>query len=362
MKKMNFWLIASLFMGAVTLSSCGDDEETPGNSTDPGTGKIDYSKTGGSAVVNLKDGSEVSKITISNFGSDELSGVELVDDELTFAYYVSGETSEGAYYYSGCSVTIPGYSEGKTTYKNVELGFSQGQGDVYYQGNSVYYRDGKPSPSDLTATVKKQGNGTYHVVVEGDLYLSGTNITNDETPNATIKLDIVAPMIATCKLHKNVSSKQSYMPKGTPWLDGKTVAGALEIKSPFVGSGVLLWYYGTRQADGSYDLQYAQYENLKAQAVKLMGEPFECWDASVAEEGDRQGSGEWSDVAYAYFYKDKKYVMVSYCPWRDTYEGEEPQLPHGISGMHENHAARIHVHILEGMNVDYMQFVHSFGH
>lgn len=129
------------------------------------------------------------------------------------------------------------------------------------------------------------------------------------------------------------------------------------MKSGFVGNGVLLWYYGTRQADGKYDLGYAQYENLKAQAVKAMGQPFECFDASTAEEAPE---GEWFDIAYAYFYKDKKYMMVSYCPWRETYEGEEPALPFGVEAMHENHAARIQVHVMEGMNIDYKQFVMSF--
>lgn len=367
---MNFWLIASLFVGALALTSCGDDDDNVsggnnggGSSSGTGTENVDFSKTGGSVVVKQLDGVEVATVTIPKYSSTDLSGVELVDDELSLNYYVNEEV-DSVYTYCGFNLTISGYSESKTNYgkDDIYLGFSQGAGSKYYQGNSVFYRNGQPAPSNITATVNKQKDGTYRIVVDGDFYLNGSDITlSDENPNATIKLDVVAPLIATMKLHKNVSSVESYFPAGTPWLAGKTAAGALEIKSSLVGSGVLLWYYDKYHEDGSHDFLYAQYEDVKAQAVKTMGEPFECMDASTVPDSLKTGMGEYSDIAYAYFYKDKKYVMVSYCPWRATYaEDDEPNMPFGLGAIGENHAARLHVHVLEGMNVDYQQFVHSF--
>ena len=369
MKKMNFWLLASLFVGALTLTSCGDDDDNVsggnngGGGSSSGTENVDYSQTGGTVVVKQLDVVELVNVTVPKYSSTDLSGIELVDDELSLSYYVSEEV-DSVYTYCGFNLTISGYSESKTSYgkDDVYLGFSQGAGNKYYQGNSVYYRNGQPAPSNITATVNKQKNGTYRIVVDGEIYLNGSDITlSDENPNATIKLDVVAPLVATMKLHKNVSSVQSYFPAGTPWPAGQTAAGALEISSPLVGSGVLLWYYDKYHEDGSHDFLYAQYEDLKAQAVKTMGEPFECMDASMVPDSLKAGMGEYSDIAYAYFYKDKKYVMVSYCPWRNTYaEDDEPNLPNRLGAIGENHAARLHVHILEGMNVDYKQFVHSF--
>ena len=38
MKKLNFWLFASLFVAAFTLTACGsDDDDNPGGSDNPGT-------------------------------------------------------------------------------------------------------------------------------------------------------------------------------------------------------------------------------------------------------------------------------------------------------------------------------------
>ncbi|MCR4921975.1 MAG: hypothetical protein K5945_09795 [Bacteroidaceae bacterium] len=360
MKKMNFWLLASLFLGSVMLTACGDDDDGSSSDLPTPSGKVDLSKTGGTVSLKQKSGQEVASITVPAFSTDNLSGVEIVDNELTMGFYTSDETADG-YSYCSLSVVIPGYSESKTSYSNLTLNFSQGQNSQYFQGSSVYYVNGEPKSGRLSATVKKQKDGNYSVAVEGDVYLTGSEIRlTDENPNGTIKINIVAPLLAVSKLHKKVSSKQSYFPAGTPWLDGKTAAGVLETKSAFTGNGVLVWYYGTKQTDGSYDLNYAQYEALKAQAVKAMGEPFECFDASTVEvESGSRGTTEWSDFAYAYFYKNKKYMMVSYCPWRDTYEGEEPSLPYTISALHENHAARLQVHVMENMNVDYKQFVFS---
>ncbi len=359
---MNFWLLASLFLGSMMLTACGDDDNDGSSSDTPTPSeKVDFSKTGGSISVNKKDGSQISTITVPKYSAEDLSGVEIIDNDLCFSYNQS-EDFEGGYSYCGCYLTVQNYSESKTSYTNVIFNISEGSYDgtsnKYYQGNTVYSVDGQPKPSNITATVKKLKDGIYEISVEGDLYMTGSDISmTNATANATVKLKVVAPLIAVSKLHKNVSSKQSYFPAGTPWLNGKTVAGALEMKSSLLGSGVLLWYYGVRQSDGSYDLNYAQYEDLKAQAVKLMGQPFECYDATILEGEDKQRG--WNDMSYAYFYKDKKFVMVSYCPWRDTYEGEEPGMPYGIEALHENHAARIQVHILDGMTVDYNQFVFS---
>lgn len=375
MKKINYWLLASLFVGSFALAACGnDDENTPngGDNTNIATeDNVDYSKTGGSGSVTLKTGQQIAELNIPKYAKGDLGGIELSDDELKFSYYNSEET-DSAYKYEGFNLVISDYSESKTTFNGVNVSFSCGSGNDYYQGNSSYWNNGVEIPSQVSATVTKQSDGSYKIRVQGDMYLSGrkneNNIDSNGTPNATINVEVVAPVVATMTLHRKVSSKQSYFPADTPWLDGKTVDGALEIKSPVLGNGVLLWYYGNTTYDAatgsqSNDLNYAQYENLKAQAVKAMGEPFECWDATTAAADTTNGyqpmqNGVWGDMAYAYFYKDKKYVMVSYCPWR--YEsGDEGAMPWGLEALRENHAARLQVHVLENMNIDYKQLVFS---
>lgn len=346
MKKYLFILLS-----AIAIVACSDVNDSPFDISDLST-NVDYSKTGGSAIITLNDGTLVTTVTAPEFSSQDFwSGVEIADDELFFYYH----SPLGAEDYVYCQVRIPGYSKGKTSSTYVNMNITKTS--EHYYGASVYYKDKETFSSNLTATVKRQDNGYCDVVVKGDLFLSGNGIAQTETPNATIRLEFTAPLLAISKLHRDVNSQQKYFPDGTPWLDGRTVNGALEMKSPVVGNGVLLWYYGKRQADGTYDLGYADYESLKAQAVKLMGEPFHCWDASMAGEDRQPKDGEWSDIAFACFYKDKKYVEVSYCPWPGVYAHDELQMPQGIAAIQECGSAHVQVHVLEDVNTDYTQFL-----
>ena len=79
---------------------------------------------------------------------------------------------------------------------------------------------------------------------------------------------------------------------------------------------------------------------IKNEAQKALGNPVECFDA--------ENGGSSNDISVAYFYKDGKYIMVSYCPWRETAEGEIDYTM-SLWCLRENHAARIQVHALEGL-------------
>ena len=102
----------------------------------------------------------------------------------------------------------------------------------------------------------------------------------------------------------------------------------------------------------------------KEQAKKALGDPISEFDGGDGSEG-------WADMSMAYFYKDGKYVMVSFCPWREG--GEDwifDEMEHGggrhmlgsfANVLHETHNGRIQVYALEGMTVDYKEFVHEMG-
>ena len=266
--------------------------------TDKATGGIiNYSPNGGTAR----------SVVISPMFVSDFEGVEIVDDKLSL--------SAGSVY-----MLINGYSDSKSTYSDAN--FSVYASDVSLHDEAGKVTLTKNEYNNYTFKVSGNSSSTYW---NGNQYVSETGSYNGE---------FTAPMLGKGKTIKPVTKKESFFPSFTPWLDGKKATIGLQItESSVFGTGVLLWYF-----DNS--LGYDDYKSLKAQAQKALGDPVESFDAAD------------SDICVSYFYKEGKYIMVSFCPWREVdAEEEDFYTTMGLTCLRENHAARIQVHVLENMQV-----------
>lgn len=75
-------------------------------------------------------------------------------------------------------------------------------------------------------------------------------------------------------------------------------------------------------------------------------ESFDSGDTAPEDGGD---------MSVAYFFKDKQFVMISFCPWRDDSEEEALEYHQltDFNAIRETHAARIHVHAFQNMEIEY---------
>ena len=363
MRKNYFLLLSALLAaGTFTFVSCSEDDDN--NTAEAQVQPVDFTKTGGDATITLADGTKI-EMPIPQVSSDNPGGVSICDGELGVNIYNSENLDDlgYSYKYENSSISISEYSATKTVYENVSFYFSKGESiydpttqttkSTYINVQSVVVADNvrsAESPSNRV-TVTQQSDGSYKFVIEGDVSVQSEEIQGQyNMANAPIAMEILMPLVANSEKMTSVSSKLSSFPSFTPWQNGKTADGVLKItNSQLVKSGVLLWYY-------DMTLGYSDYENLKAQAVQVLGKPVNCHDASTA---DGNNSGEWQDIAAAYFYKDGKYIMVSYCPWRQEENLEYAQMPFGWESIMENHAARIQVHALDGIGFDYNNLIRA---
>ena len=361
MRKNYFLLLSALLAaGTFTFVSCSEDDDN--NTAEAQVQPVDFTKTGGDATITLADGTKI-EMPIPQVSSDNPGGVSICDGELGVNIYNSENLDDlgYSYKYENSSISISEYSATKTVYENVSFYFSKGESiydpttqttkSTYINVQSVVVADNvrsAESPSNRV-TVTQQSDGSYKFVIEGDVSVQSEEIQGQyNMANATISLEITLPLAISGETSTNVTSKQSTFPSFTPWLDGKKADGVMRIaNSQLVKSGVLLWYY-------DMSLNYSDYENLKAQAIKALGQPVSCYDATSEDYPT-----EWEDMANAFFYKDDKFIMVSYCPWREEENPEYFQLPVSWSALMETHAARIQIHALEGINFDYESLINT---
>lgn len=289
---------------------------------------IDTDNTTGGVITLSPEGKPRQTLIIYPIYYEDLSGASLMNNTLSY---------EG----NACSVIIKNYSESKTTYDNVEV--------------SIYGDNAYPSTQTAKATVTKNqyGNIRFQISGEGE-YQDWSAGGQGGLTKATFSGDFTVPLVATGKILTRVASKSAEWPSFTPWIDGKSATVGLQItESAKLGKGIMLFFYDT-------SLGYSDYIKLKNQAKASLGTP-------IAEMDGGDNVEEARDICMSYFYKDGKYVMVSFCPWRESDEEnviQEIEMGYGFMdighALYENHAARIHVYALEGMNVDYKNFVHTF--
>ena len=280
--------------------------------------------TGGSFTFTAADGTKETRVIPPTYYEDN-SGVEIVDNKL-------GVDAEGCYFY------IDNYNESKTTYNN-----------VYISG----WSDGRSITCDSTATVKVAVNefNNYTFTVSGSATLSYWENNQSVKKEGTISGSFTLPLLGKGTTIRNITKRESFFPSFTPWIDGKKAnIGFCVTESEKFGTGVALWFFDKT-------LTYDDYKAYKDLAVKALGAPIETSDT---EEG-----GQGQDIAYSYFVKDGKYIMVSFCPWRDVdeeyLEEEMKYMEMGFHALMENHAARIHVHALEGVKVDPQSLMFMHG-
>lgn len=292
---------------------------------------INTDNTTGGAITVTPAGGTSQTVVVPPVYADDLAGVSVIDNTLSY---------DG----SACSITIEDYSAGKTSYDNVSISVSA-------DGIYPYTEKGK-----ATVTVNEYGNVRFQITGEAEIqdWSSGAS---GELKKIAISGDFTAPMLGKGKLLTKFD-KSSEFPSFTPWIAGKKATIGLQVtESAKLGKGVLAWFYDDA-------LGYSDYTNLKEQAKKALGDPISEFDGGDGSEG-------WADMSMAYFYKDGKYVMVSFCPWREG--GEDwifDEMEHGggrhmlgsfANVLHETHNGRIQVYALEGMTVDYKEFVHEMG-
>ena len=356
MKKIYFWLLSGLCVTSFAFTACNsDDDDNGGNGKVETPDPVNYDQTGGEGTVTVNGGSSID-VSFPKMEEGEIGGVSIVGDYLSLQYY-DDSVVDDVEYYSNFSLNIADYSpntspyEGDGVYLYISKGWYKQEGGSYtsdYTSISSVFSGSRAEASGTRVTVVQQSDGSFKFKIEGDVSVSTKeNPNNNSEVNATINLEIAMPLAMNAEVKTNVTSKESSYPSFMPWLSGKKVDGVLQFtQSQLVGSGVLLWYY-------DQSLGYSDYQNLKEQAVKALGQPVDCYDPSTGQ-GD---ASEWTDIAVAYFYKDNKFIMVSYCPWREDNGEGQNFMPVDWNALMENHAARIQVHALEGLNFDYKELI-----
>ena len=265
----------------------------------------------GGVITFTPTGSVAKSVVIPPIFISDFQGVELIDNMLYLSVYSSGSVN----------LTIEDYSDSKSTYSNASIHFSSNDVNVTTDAGAV------------TISKNEFNNYTFKVSGQGSSYYWNGNQRIEES--GTFSGEFSAPLLGKGKILKYVTKKEASFPSFTPWIDGKRATIGLQItESQAFGKGVLLWFYDK-------NLNYNDFKSFKTQAQAALGEPIADHDKEAAE-------GEYQDMCYSYFYKDNKFIMVSFCPWRDEEEENAAERGMGFECLRENHAARIQVHVLEG--------------
>lgn len=291
---------------------------------------INTDNTTGGAITVTPAGGASQTVVISPIYYDDLAGASLIDNTLTY---------EG----NACSVTIDNYNANQTSYSNVKISVS---------ANNMYpYTE----TATATVTVNEYGNVRFQITGEAEMQDWSTG-QQGGLKKVAISADFTVPLLGKGKMLTKIASKSAEFPSFTPWMNGKSATLGLQVtESAKFGKGILMWLYDT-------NLGYSDYTNLRDQAKAALGEPVSEYDGGEPANGG-------GDMSVAYFYQDGKYIMVSFCPWRENEEEwifEEMNMGHNMMGslsnvLHETHNGRIQIYALEGMTIDYKQFVHEMG-
>ena len=306
-------------------------------------------ETGGKATFTMKDKSATYEFAVPNVSYESLSGVTIIDDALSYSAS-AGDNDNGRY---SASLNIDeGYSDSKKDYSNAYFSFNQGAGNNWLYG-STYRTDGVPSASKVTIT--KTSDGNYRFQLSGEGMVTGTGMQGGNQANATVSADFTSPLLMRAKSLSKVTNKDASFPSFTPWISGLSATAGMQItESEKLGKGVALMFFNT----ATKTLGYSDYLEFKNQARKALGDPVQCYD--LGDDPTKVDEGNMWDICTATFYKGGKYILVSYCPWRSDIEedmGNHGELEHmskmGMYVLFETHMARIHVNVLEGLNIGY---------
>ena len=269
--------------------------------------------TGGIIRFTPTEGKTMNIVVNPMFAID-FNGVELTDNNM----YVNA---------GGMSLTINDYSENKSVYTDVPAFIGLTGGNNVNRVASV--------------TVTKTEFDTYKFQLSGNaqsqIWAGGQSTYSTI---GTLDGEFTAPLFGEGKNCDVVTSRQSFFPSFTPWIDGKAASCFRIIDSPVLGRGVLLWF-------NSNSIGVADYKNLKSLVQNALGAPIESNDSEIIESNDPMINKDgWGSC---YFYKDGKFIMLSYCGWRNEDDNSEIGFWALRDGMGE--FARIQLHVLEGVVV-----------
>ena len=307
-------------------------------------------ESGGTAVFKMKDDGTTYSFPVPNIRFEDFYGVTIVDDQLE--YSADSYNEDGSSY---ANLSIDGYSENKQVYDNVGFSFSMGAGGNYLYGSPWYGMESR-EPTGNKVTVTRGSDGNYRFQLSGDAMITGTGMQGGNLANSTVSADFTSPLLMKGKSIGSITSKSASFPSFTPWINGITSVGGMQItESPKLGTGVLMMFFNS----ASKTLEYTDYLAFKAQARQALGKPV--LEADAGDDIDKADPSQISyDMAVSVFFKNGKFIMITFCPWRDTTveeleeQGELEHFSHmGAYMLRETHFARIHVYALEGMSIDY---------
>ena len=188
------------------------------------------------------------------------------------------------------AISLSGYSAGKTSYTLGEMDYidmnSEGQGGYM----SVMFVAG------ASVTITQNGD-TYRIQASGKAMGHGEefgwNDKGDKEENiGDATLDITVPVYARGNKLSDVTPANNPLPSWAPILKDTPAKFAIAVtESPAIGKGGVLMYYADT-------LTVEDYNELKVAAVKTFGDPVSYYDY--------EGSSN------AMFYKDGKYLNISF--------------------------------------------------
>lgn len=242
---------------------------------------------GGMMEVNVTGGTQ-GKLALSPMSLDDMEGVIIEDGVLIVQpnhhkhMYTSGDVWESL------QIDISGYKDNTTQTDTASLYYS-------VEGNGEW----KSVRADRTlkTTIARQGTSYTFTFSSDKAYYTDNQVTGGNLPNATIKGEYTAPLLAKTQPKANLTAGD--VPAFMPLLAGKENVGLVITESPALGKGAVAVY-------GDKAIQKTDFENLKKQATASLGAPYEEVNAdAVQSEWDQQTS-------YARYFKDGQYLEIMF--------------------------------------------------
>lgn len=255
--------------------------------------------SGGAITYTPNSGASVSVVVPPVFVTD-YQGAMIFDNRLSFRYYYY-DYNAGRNSYLNLDVEVNNYSENKKVYNNDDSYFSLNSTDIYDMNCVVN-----------TLTVTKNASGSFTFQVDGDAQKYDYDSKNYTTVGA-VNGEFTVPILFVAKSIRKIGAKDASFPRFTPWIDGDSAALGIQItESKALGKGVLLMFPGRKH---SYD----DFKTFVAQAKTALGEPID----SYVPDDTAPGFDPDECDARCSFYKDGKYVLVSFRGWNKDFNGED---------------------------------------
>lgn len=222
-------------------------------------------------------------ITVENGG-----GVTIVDDYFTVTCGESYDEDNNTRF----DFYLQGYKPGQTSYTDFNFSLMK------WDGNG---EEGGWADQNGKATITPVGS-TYHIVASANGHLHGQG-DMEQNDMAQFSVDVTVPLYAKGEKKANVTDASSVLPSWAPSIAGETIDYALAVtESPMLGKGGYIIYTNK-------ELGLEQFNALKEEAIKIMGEPISNNLAAQYKNGNCS------------FQKDDKYLSIRWYGNWEPYTG-----------------------------------------